>query len=733
MHKEGVFRTKRASVKDEENELTWMKQLLSTSPAPVLRVGKDGTVLYANEAGVPLMEVWGTCTGKKLPSRIICFVRKALMEKSTLNFEVDEEERKYSLMFTPLGEEYVHIHGLETSSGKQEEEKLHVKDKQHEVLSRYGELSLSSAGIRELLDNAAAMVTSTLEVESCKILKYPQAGFFPSYDLPSGREPDLSAEVDETCPSREFEGGICIPVETQDSSRLLMTLQSLEPRDFAPEEVYFLRSVLDLVTKILECGKINQRLQNRVRFLETLLDTIPAPIYFKDRKWVLQGNEELFEGQTESFSKRNALRHSMLELEDVIPEGLTAIYKKKCGDISRENAGLLGVMPELSGPRESEEALKIVLEVQKVLWTIINNSPAVVFLWRNEENWPADFVSENVSQFGYAVEDFTSGKVLYGDIVHREDIDRVREGLDYCIEAGYESFKMEYRIFTRDGKMRWVDERTFIQRDSEGRATYFQGVVIDITERKVAEEALAKAEQLRKKEINHRIKNNLQIVSSLLDLQAEKFTDKKVAEAFLDSENRIVSMSLIHEELYESGDLDFLDFSSYIRKLIADLLKSYRLGSSNVRVNLEVGRVFLGVDTAISLGIIINELFTNSLKYAFPAGTGGKIHIALSRAKTNENGTSKPASIFESSRKGPLPEEEFTLIYEDSGVGFPEEIDFKNPGTLGLQLVNALVAQIEGSLGLERNEGTKFTIKFRVRPGEQTEKQMGGGGCQGHG
>ena len=136
-----------------------------------------------------------------------------------------------------------------------------------------------------------------------------------------------------------------------------------------------------------------------------------------------------------------------------------------------------------------------------------------------------------------------------------------------------DGFKMEYRDFTKEGEMRWVDERTFIQRDEDGRATYFQGVVIDINERKVAEEALARAEQIRKKEINHRIKNNLQIVSSLLDLQAEKFSDKKIIEAFKESENRIVSMSLIHEELYESGNLDILDFSSYIRKLTTDLMQ----------------------------------------------------------------------------------------------------------------------------------------------------------------
>lgn len=231
----------------------------------------------------------------------------------------------------------------------------------------------------------------------------------------------------------------------------------------------------------------------------------------------------------------------------------------------------------------------------------------------------------------------------------------------------------------------------------------------DITEKK-------KAEQLRKKEINHRIKNNLQIVSSLLDLQAEKFSDKKVIEAFKESESRVLSMSLIHQELYESGKLDSLDFSSYLRKLVANLLKSYNTETLKIRVELDVSSVFLGVDTAVSLGIIINELFTNSIKYAFPVQAGGEIDISLIREKSTEEafGKETPDNIFPGSPKK-LSEagESYTLIYADNGRGLPEGLDFRNSETLGLQLVNALVNQIDGILDVERGEGTKFMIKFK--------------------
>jgi len=226
---------------------------------------------------------------------------------------------------------------------------------------------------------------------------------------------------------------------------------------------------------------------------------------------------------------------------------------------------------------------------------------------------------------------------------------------------------------------------------------------------------------LQKKEINHRIKNNLQIVASLLDLQAEKFDDRKVIEAFRESESRILSMSLIHQELYESGKLDSLDFSSYLRKLITDLIRSYKTENCRIQVNLNANSVFLGVDTAVSLGIIINELFTNAIKYAFPAETNGEIYILLLREGDKEENGNKVSNDISSSRSPDLKSslsksrtcEHFTLVFADNGKGFPEDIDFRNSTSLGLQLVNALVDQIVENIELERNIGTKFIIKFK--------------------
>jgi PAS domain S-box-containing protein len=151
---------------------------------------------------------------------------------------------------------------------------------------------------------------------------------------------------------------------------------------------------------------------------------------------------------------------------------------------------LQGLVLDVTEQKENEEALRKSFETQKLLRTIINNSQAVAFLWENKENLPAEYVSENVTQFGYTVEDFTSGKVPFENIIHRDDINTVVETLKRNIAERNDSFDMEYRILTGDGKMLWVDEKTFIQKDIEGKATHIQGLVVDITERKEAQKML---------------------------------------------------------------------------------------------------------------------------------------------------------------------------------------------------------------------------------------------------
>lgn len=338
--------------------------------------------------------------------------------------------------------------------------------------------------------------------------------------------------------------------------------------------------------------------------------------------------------------------------------------------------------------RQLENSNKLKEDLER----IINNSPVVVFLWKYEEGWPIEFVSENIKRFGYEVEDFTSKKILYGNIVYPTDMRNIESGLAKNVEAGCDEFSSEYRIFTRSGEIRWVDERTFIQRDKKGEI-HLQGIIIDITENKKAEEALLQMEEIRKKEIHHRIKNNLQVISTLLYLESGNFTDEKVIEAFRESQDRVKSMALVHEKLYQSEDMISVDFADYIQNLANYLFGAYSVGDKNISLKLDVDNVFLGMDTAVPLGIIINELVSNALKHAFSDRESGEICVCLKKEGERNR---------------------FSLIVRDNGRGFPEDIDFRETDSLGLQLVTNLVDQVEGSIELKTtSNGTEFRIKFK--------------------
>ena len=194
------------------------------------------------------------------------------------------------------------------------------------------------------------------------------------------------------------------------------------------------------------------------------------------------------------------------------------------------------------------------------------------------------------------------------------------------------------------------------------------------------------------KEIHHRVKNNLQVISSLLDLQSGNIEDDQFVEMFRDSRDRVRSMALIHESLYHSKDLAKIDFADYIQNLANNLFLSYGIHAGTVVLKTKTDDVGLGVDIAIPCGLIVNELVSNALKYAFPSGMKGEIGIDLHTGA----------------------DDEITLIVRDNGVGFPEGIDFRNTSSLGLKLVNALVSQIGGSIVLQVDNGTEFNIEFRA-------------------
>jgi len=215
----------------------------------------------------------------------------------------------------------------------------------------------------------------------------------------------------------------------------------------------------------------------------------------------------------------------------------------------------------------------------------------------------------------------------------------------------------------------------------------------EITERMRAEEQIKvslEEKEVLLKEIHHRVKNNLQVISSLLNLQSRCVEDQSVLELFQESQNRIRSMALIHEKLYRSQDLVRIDFAEYIRNLATHLVRSYRANLGPVNLKVDANDVSLSVDAAVPCGLIINELVSNSLKYAFIDGREGEIRIELRSDRDHQ----------------------LTLIVGDNGVGFPKDLDFRHTESLGMQLVNTLTNQLGGTVELHSDGGTEFKITF---------------------
>jgi PAS domain S-box-containing protein len=212
-----------------------------------------------------------------------------------------------------------------------------------------------------------------------------------------------------------------------------------------------------------------------------------------------------------------------------------------------------------------------------------------------------------------------------------------------------------------------------------------------LTERKQAEEQIVRSLQEKEvllKEIHHRVKNNMQVICSLLSLQANGITDETVRAKFEESRNQVYTMALIHESLYSSSDLAHIDFKVYLKSLIGGIVDTYK--RNDVIVSVDMESIALDVTVGIPCGLLVNELVSNSLKYAFPEGRNGTIRVGIYRNGEGNN----------------------VLFVEDNGIGLPDEVDFFKTQSLGLQLVNALTKQIHGTIELSRTEGTRVSITF---------------------
>ena len=354
------------------------------------------------------------------------------------------------------------------------------------------------------------------------------------------------------------------------------------------------------------------------------------------------------------------------------------------GEISQ----ILGITHNITEEKLTQEKLKAQHEF---LQNVLDTNPNAIFVKDTE----GKFVLCNqtwFNVFGRNLENITG---LTDAELHpnQEDVKRFIAQDQEVFTTLQEKLIAEEPYHTQSGEVQWFQTLKKPIFSSDGQVCQLLGVATNITQRKMAEIQIR--ESLREKEvllqeIHHRVKNNLQVISSLLDLQSQRIDEQATLEIFRQSCNRIRAMTLVHETLYKFRDFAKINFAEYIEELSSYLFSSYGVKVENINLELDVDKVALNVDTAIPCGLIINELVSNALKYAFPHKDKGTIYIGLHFDEDNY----------------------YTLTIRDNGIGLPPDWELKAVNSLGLKLVEILAQQLEGTLQVNSHLGTEFSLRF---------------------
>lgn len=346
---------------------------------------------------------------------------------------------------------------------------------------------------------------------------------------------------------------------------------------------------------------------------------------------------------------------------------------------------VLGIARNVSERHKAIDALK---ESEEKFRNLAEKSPNMIFINKRGRVVYANKKCEEI--MGYSVDDFLSADFNFFNIIAPDSLDLIKKNFSLHLKK-QEVPPYEYGLVTKNRKR--IDAIITTKLISFGDDSATLGIITDITDRKRTEEkikAALKEKEVMLREIHHRVKNNMQIITSLLRLQASQIKDPKIQKMLNLSQNRIKSMSLIHESLYQSGDLTRINFLDYIQKMTTHVHSLFRQGKQVIDINYDLEDVHLDINKAIPFGLIINELITNALKHAFPSGKNGEIELKLTQEISGK-------VIF---------------CVKDNGTGIPEDVNIKKPETLGLQLVYDLARQLGGSVEFEFEKGTSAKVIF---------------------
>ncbi|MBD2188557.1 sensor histidine kinase [Pseudanabaena mucicola] len=346
--------------------------------------------------------------------------------------------------------------------------------------------------------------------------------------------------------------------------------------------------------------------------------------------------------------------------------------------------------------KQTEQALK---ESQQFIQRIADTTPSILYIYDLEEHCNIYCNQAIMHLLGYTPWELQNmGESVLDKVIHPDDLSKVKEHYELvrninpeeCVE---DLFVFEYRMKDIHDRWKWFySQETVFLWNSEGKVKQTIGAASDITKLKEVETKLQSSlseKEVLLREVHHRVKNNLSVIDGLLSMQARYIDDVEALKAISDSKNRIHTMALIHEQLYQSHHgVDKVDFSEYLHRLVVNLYSSTNFNTGQIELKLDLKPTILNIDAAISLGLIVNELLTNSFKYAFPDSNMGLIEVILYRPEQEES--------------------QLHLIIRDNGVGIPAGINFQATASLGLRLVDILTKQLSANLDLSCNVGTSF-------------------------
>ena len=468
-----------------------------------------------------------------------------------------------------------------------------------------------------------------------------------------------------------------------------------------------------MITDVTEQKKAQSALKESERFLQNVFDGIQDGICVLDLNYtILKTNawlERMCEPQMplvgkkcyQAYHERDSIcpwcpsvkametgrvwREKIPYPLEEDPKGWIDLSAFPLKDKKGKVVGIIEHVKEISDMIRAEQALK---ESEEKYRNLIEKSSEAIILFYNNK---FEMINNRFTEmFGYTLEELNAPNFDFKKLFAPKSIAFIEDHMRRLENGEIVESMCIFTAVAKSGReIECESSINYIEYEG-GKAV--QCIIRDITERKRAEERInkdLKENEVLLKEIHHRVKNNLQIISSLLSLQAQQFKNEKALAAFQESRDRIHSMAMVHDKLYRSNDLANVDFKGYIESLTSSLFKTYST-SSKVALDLQIQDIALGIDMAIPCGLLLNELISNSLKHAFPNDRKGRIKILFIERDKNF----------------------YKLEFSDNGVGIPQDLDLKEAQTFGFRLINVLVEQLNGELTIQKEKGTTFIITF---------------------